>query len=271
MNLGIMTKSIREIWALTLLCALGAFIFEAIVSYVFWTYQEELTGDLLKIEFIRNLIESLIGSELGDQLDPRALDAMAWVHPLILSIVWAYEITVLTRMPAGEIDRGTIDVLLALPVSRWRIYGSETALWLLGGAVVLAAAVLGNYLGHLLVPPEARPELTHSLSVALNFYGIYLAVGAITLFMSALSDRRGRAVAAILTFVFASFLWNFLGQYWEPADTYAFLSLLNYYKPAPILRDGAVPLTDMAVLLSVATVFWVAGCITFVRRDVCTV
>ena len=64
---------------------------------------------------------------------------------------------------------------------------------------------------------------------------------------------------------------NFLAQFWEPAQSASFLSVLNYYTPLLILRDSGWPVGDMAVLVGCAVVFWVAGGIVFARRDICTV
>jgi len=45
--------------------------------------------------------------------------------------------------------------------------------------------------------------------VMANFFGVYLAVGGIAFLVSALSDRRGRAMAVVFAIVLASFLLNF--------------------------------------------------------------
>ena len=39
MNPGLLNKSIREGLGVTTLCCFGIMIFEALVSYIFWTYQ----------------------------------------------------------------------------------------------------------------------------------------------------------------------------------------------------------------------------------------
>ena len=56
MNRGLLNKSAREAFGVTLLCAGGLLIFEAMVAYVFWTYQKELTDELLQIEFLQDFI-----------------------------------------------------------------------------------------------------------------------------------------------------------------------------------------------------------------------
>ena len=130
---------------------------------------------------------------------------------------------------------------------------------------------IGNAIGTLLVADTSlRPEPGRVALVVLNLMCLYLAVGAVACFVASLSDRRGRAIGAVFVLVVASFLLNYLAQFWEPARRAAPLGLLRYYRPLVILRDGSFPARDVAVLLSAAVVLWVSGGLIFARRDLAT-
>ena len=271
MNAGLLNKSVREAFAVIAVCCIGIMVFEALMSYIFWSYQDEFAISIGSIEFIQDFINSMVGGRAGGAIGPGTLSSLAWVHPLVLSIVFALEITLCTRVPAGEIDRGTIDVLLALPVSRWAVYTAETVVWLGAGLALVSFAYLGSTLGYLWVPAEDRPEAQRIVFILVNLYCLYLSVGALSLMASALSDRRGRAIGIIFAVVLTLFLWNFLGQYFEPLDRVSFLNVFSYYKPMPILNDGTFPLRDTLVLLGCAVPLWISGGVIFSRRDICTV
>lgn len=268
---GLMNKTAYEVSALTFFCGVGLFIIEGILAPVFWIFQEDLTEDIMKLEFFRNMVSSLLGSDIGANMGPGLLVSLPWAHPLVLSILWAHTITFCTRMPAGEIDRATIDVLFSLPVSRWKVYISETIVWLGAGLAVILFAVLGCVFGNLFVPAEGHPDWSRLGYVVLNLYCLYLTIGAITWLMSVLSDRRGRAVGAAFGILVALFLWNFLEQYWSFAEQTSFLNPRSYYKPMPILTDGVVPVLDVSMLIACAVPIWIAGGVVFSRRDICTV
>ena len=70
--------------------------------------------------------------------------------------------------------------------------------------------------------------------------------------------------------VVASFLLNYRALFWARARRAAPLGLLRYYRPLIVLRDGALPARDLAVLLSSAVVFWGLGGLIFARRDLST-
>ncbi len=103
-----------------------------------------------------------------------------------------------------------------------------------------------------------------------NLFGVYAAVGGFALLVSSLSDRRRRAVAVVFALLLASFLLNFIAQYWEPAKPFAVLSVMNYYQPARIIQDGTFPRVDMLVLGGVAAGCWLLGGEILARRNIAT-
>lgn len=261
---------------MTLLLATAFVAIEAILAYVLPSYLDQFSAQLLQIEFFQSILKALLGTDVGDMLGPEALSALAWVHPVVLAIVWTQAVVFCTRVPAGEIDRGTIDVFFSLPVSRWAVYLAETVVFLAAGVLLLVMGLLGHRLGIISIDPANRPALSILLAVAINFYCLYLAVGGMAFLVSSLSDRRGRAIGIIFAILLASFLLNFLAQFWVVADHLSFLSVLSYYQPLVILRSSgslwsALPLGDMAVLAAIGMALWTAGGVCLARRDICTV
>ncbi len=271
MNRGLLLKSLVDARAVTVLLAVAMLLAEGVLSYVLPTVMQDFSGQLLQVPFFRTIISALLGADIGDTLVPETFIAIAWVHPVVLAILWTHAIVLCTRVPVGEIDRGTIDLLLSLPVSRWQVYVAETVVFLATGLAVLGMCMLGHRLGILSLAPQERPGLGRMMVIAANLYCLYMAVGGLAFLVSAASNRRGRAVAAVFGILLASFLLNFLAQFWSPAQTLSFLSLLNYYQPLPLVRTGQLPVGDMVILTGFAAVTWTTGGVWFARRDVCTV
>ncbi len=130
---GLLLKSMHEVWLVTLLCGCGLLVIKAILTYILPQVMTGMTEIFEQMPFVKSLITALLGSKTGDQITARTMQAFLWVHPVVLALIWGHEITLCTRIPAGEIDRGTIDVLLSWPVSRRQIYWAETIIWLVDG------------------------------------------------------------------------------------------------------------------------------------------
>ena len=270
MNRGLLGKAWRESWLATLFFGAGLALFELLLAYALLDFVDQMSAILTQVKFAQRVFHALLGTNLTDRLGPEVLESIAWVHPAVLALVWAHAIIYCTRVPAGEVDRGTIDVLLGLPVSRWQIYRNESLVWLGSGIAILLLAAAGNVLGRVIAATGPRIDSWRLAALIANLFSLYLAVGGLTWLVSALSDRRGRAMAVVFVFLLGSFLLNFLTQFWSMADRLSFLSLLHYYSPLLIMRDGLWPIRDVIVLFTVGGVLWVAGGVVFSRRDLAT-
>lgn len=270
MNRGLLAKACRETWAGTLLFALGLAVTETAEAYIHMHYREQLSFVWEQVAVLRPIVRGLLGPELAEQLGPATLLAMPWIHPIALTLLWAHAIAYCTRMPAGEVDRGTIDVLLGLSVSRWQVYRAYTLVWLGSGIALVILAAAGNTLGLRLAGQE-RIDARRLAILMTNLFGLYVAVGGMAWLASALSNQRGRAVGAALAVVLGSFLLNYLAQAWPLADRMSFLSILQYHRPLAILRDAAWPVRDIVILFGAGAALWMAGGVVFARRDLSTV
>lgn len=268
MNRGLLLKAWVELWPLSLLFALLLAGAEAVLSYVLPTYQRGVIGSVLsQSELAQSFLKALLGSDSPVGAGPELFMAIPWTHPAVLALVWAHAVISCTRMPAGEIDRGTIDLLMGLPVSRWNLYLSETAAWLIATAAILGVTFGANRAGVAFAPAELAPPAGRAAIVVVNLFAMLVAVGGFAFFVSSLSDRRGRAMTVVFVALLVSFLINFLAQMWKPAARLEWLSLLTYYRPVFALRDGRWPVADLGLLLGLGGALWAAGGVVFARRD----
>jgi ABC-2 type transport system permease protein len=270
-NRGLFIKSLRELAPPTLLLGGALFLVHMVMQIILPRVAEQARGQMMQMPFAQNIIKAMLGTETMPEAGPRLFLSIPWAHPVVMALVWAHAIIGATRLPAGEVDRGTIDILLGMPVSRWRLFVTDSAAWALCGAAVLLAGLAGNQVGAMTVSPEQRAQVPRLLMVLVNLWTFYAAVGGLAWLMSALSDRRGKAMTGAFVFVLASFLLNYLAQLWEPMERLGFLSALRYYRPLFILNDGAWPGRDVAVLGASAAVLWGAAGVAFARRDLSTI
>jgi len=271
MNLGLMLKTVREVWAVTLIFAMGVALFEGFLTYIIPTYFDQFAGHMLEIKFVRNIITAMLGSDIGEKIGPAAMLSFSWVHPVLLMTLWGQEITLCTRTPAGEIDRGTIDVWLGLPVSRWQLYISETFIWLSTGLLLVLAAFASHLFIRSFVAEDMRLPVDRVIIVVINLYAMYIAFGGIVWLVSALSNRNGKVMGICFALMLGSILLNFIITMWEPARSIQFLSILDYYRPWKIFQSDTWPVRDIITLMTTGLAFWLAGAWVFVRRDICTV
>lgn len=221
---SLLTKIFWEARWPTLLFGLGL----AIVMGLLTALLPRVLGDIHlvfeKLPFVKPLVTALLGMDPGKQLSAAMSQAFLWVHPTVLSLIWAHEVMFCTRMPAGEIDRGTVDFLLGLPISRWQLFLAESIGWIVSGLFILSCGFFGHWIVELLAETEMRPAWSSTAYVMINLLAVYFAVGSLCLLVSTLSDRRNRAIGVIFAILLFSFLINFLAQFWDPLSGTAKLS-----------------------------------------------
>ncbi|QOJ00536.1 MAG: ABC transporter permease subunit [Phycisphaeraceae bacterium] len=273
MNLGLLLRAWREtLWtSLVFAGVLGAV--SAIFAYALPRVQARFMQRSFVPPAVREFRDALFGFDSAGAGVSEVAFSIAWSHPVILALLSAHAIVVCTRLPAGEIERGTADVLFALPVSRLKLYASETAAWLGVALLVLGAIPLGSYVGSRFIDPAYRPDWSRLGVVFVNLAFVYAAIGCGSLLAATLTDRRTRAVLAVVIATVFSILINFLYTL-DPALAFtkklAFLSVLDYYRPIRTLMDGTWPVRDLAILGGVVAGFWALAAAHFVRRDLTT-
>lgn len=271
MNAGLLRKTLRETWATTLAVGIGLFLFELLIAFVLPDFEESLSEVFQRLKFVQHIFAALLGAELDDAVGPEALSAMRWVHPFVLTLLWAHAIILGTRLPAGEIDRGTIDILLSLPARRRTFYFSESLVWLLSGAAIIFLTALGvlvgTYAGRFEQPVSPRIQFI----IYVNLMLLYAAVGGLAFLASSLANHRGRAAAVVFGVVAASFVINTLSSFNKTLAQFSFLGVLRYYRPMVIMSRDAWPWSDLAILFIAALGFWALGAWFFSRRDIYTV
>jgi len=267
---GLIEKTARETWrTVALTCAALGLVMGLFVQ-ILPQFQQGLNDIILQVPFIRALISGLLGMDVSSGLTPRLLLVIVWSHPIVLSIVWGLALVLCTRVPAAEIERGTIDVLLGWPVSRRAVYLSEGLVCLAAGALLLASGLLGFAISTSTLSDEVRPDLGGTLFTLANLFALYLAVAGIAQCIASACDRRGQALGLAVAVLLASYLLSFLSTLWAPAGRLAFLSCVHYYQPAQVMLGGGFPLRDVLVLLVGGATLWALGGAVWSRRSVLT-
>jgi len=268
---GLLSKIVAEVlWPVLWFC-LGLFVIMGLLTALLPKVLGNIHEVFDNMPLVKPLITALLGVDPGNQISAQLSQAFLWTHPTLLTLLWAHELMYCSRMPAGEIDRGTADFLLCQPVTRVQIFLAESIGWLVSGAVILSCGCAGHLLASGFVHPEMRLPFRSALLVLGNLAAVYLAVGGLAFLLSACSDRRGRAVGIVFAVLLLSFLLNFLAQFQEWAKSISWLSIMEYYRPAIVIQSGLFPTLDVQTLLGLAAFSWTTALVVFHRRSICTV
>ncbi|MFO0839516.1 MAG: ABC transporter permease subunit [Phycisphaerae bacterium] len=269
MNFGVIYKTLRDSRWQLLCLPLLIVVFEMLFFRAIGEIHDSSGGmDLVRIPFVRRFLQTLLGADLLENLTATGVASLGFAHPIVYASTWTLLLTIGSRVIAGEIDRGTADLQFALPVSRAASYASHSIVMLAAVALTSVAPLIGAALAARVFPLWEPIDLGRLSLLITNLAALNLSICGITLLASAMSSRRGSPIAVLLALLLGSFLLNFLAQIWQPAKDVAFLGLLSYYKPLPIISRGVWPVYEMMVLVCIGVGSWFAGLACFSRRDI---
>jgi ABC-2 type transport system permease protein len=251
-------------------------------------------GDLERILFQGpgKLMQTLMGGEsirINSTLD---MLSIGYVHPLIQAIFCIWAIGRAAGAITGEIDRGTMELLLAQPIARWRVVAAHFLVDLATIPLLCLSLWAGTWLGTWLVGmlslEAPRGMLVQAVDPRLfgpalgNVGALIFAVGGYTMALSAAGRFRGRVLGIAVLATLVQFLVNVVGQLWDLIEPLRQFTVFYYYQPQQVvLKDrwtvtvgqlanggaAGIQVPAVAVLLAVGLIGYAVALWTFCRRD----
>jgi ABC-2 type transport system permease protein len=224
------------------------------------------------------MIEKLIGGDritIGQGLDSLTI---GYVHPLLLTILAVWAVGRVAGAIAGELDKGTMELLLAQPLARWRLIVSHLAVDCLTIPILCgcmwAGTTLGCYAFGLIdmTVDDRQPVDPRLFGPALfNIAALLFAIGGYTMAISSAGRSRARVLGIAVVLTLLQFLINLLGQTWQGVEFLRPWTIFYYYQPQALImgfdratEDG---IRNILTLLAVGTVGYGAALVIFCRRD----
>ena len=187
-------------------------------------------------------------------------------HPIAIAMIAVFAVGATSMAIAGERQRGTLEVLLARPVSRTAVYVSITLALLVVVAVVVAALIAGFVAGASLQDVLDDLPLEHLPMVWLNGFLLWGAFATFGLAASVTFDRPGPAIGLTLAYLLVHYFFEILGSLWQEAEWTQEYSLFHHFNPTEILAGAAEPI-DLLILGLAFLIPIAYALIVFPRRD----
>lgn len=202
----------------------------------------------------------------GDVFSLGGSVAIGFIHPIAIVLIAIFAIGFTTTAVAGERQRGTLEVILARPVSRRSLYATELAAALVFVGLVLLGAIVGTLVGSILSGAIGELAIERLPLLWLNGFLLWGAIAAISLAASVSFDRLTPALGITLAIVVVSYFLEILGSLWPDAKGLQPFSLFHYLTAREVLA-GSVDWFSFALLAVVAGAAIGVALIVFPRRD----
>lgn len=189
------------------------------------------------------------------------IELFTFIVPLL---VFAIGLTSAGAATAGEEERGTLELLLANPVRRWRIVLEK----FVAMVITTAALVTGIWIALAVTASVFDIDLAlDRVAAALASAGLLgLAIGALAMTLGALTGSRTVSIGLALAVAVGGFFLNALGPLVEGLKEWRPLSPHYQYIGYDPLANG-LDIGHATVLAAIAAVFVLVAMVAFERRD----
>ncbi|NHX36842.1 MULTISPECIES: ABC transporter permease subunit [Halolamina] len=242
--------------------SVGISLLAAFAVWAYPSYSEAMDMEQLREAFPEPMIQAFNIQTMASLEGFLAVELYMFGWIILLGLYMAYSAA---SIVADDVDRGRMDTLLSMPVSRPRLAIERFAA--LGVPILMVNVVTPVVV---LVSADLIGESLSAVDViALHLLSIpYLfACAGIGLLASVLFDRASIAQRVALGVTFGIYLVESLLRGTE-YEALGVIAPMRYFDPNEVLLDGTYDLVGAAVLLGMTAVLLVVSQVIFVRRDI---
>jgi ABC-2 type transport system permease protein len=187
-------------------------------------------------------------------------------HPMAIAFLGIFAVGTTTGAIAGERERGTLEVLLARPLSRRSLYVTLAIAVAVLLAVELASLLGGLWTGILLTDLGDQVDGSAFWLVFVNGLLLWGAFAAFGLAASVSFDRHAPAIGLALAYLLVNYFLEILGSLWTDVSWSQEYSLFHHFQPAELLTGKADP-ADFVILALAIAIPMIYALVVFPRRD----
>jgi len=197
--------------------------------------------------------------------------ALAFVDPVVVLAATVWGITRGSDAVSGQLERGTMEMVLAAPVRRVAVFVTQ-ALATNAAAALLCTVLWGAVWAAITLGPWAgKVDPLRFLPAAANVFGLMVCMAGISAGVSAADSYRWRTVGILCGFYVFSILAKLVGRLSSPLWWVGYFSFLNAYEPQRLVGDAAESWRLLAVydtvLIGAGVIAYAIGAVLFARRD----
>jgi ABC-2 type transport system permease protein len=259
--LGFWARRILPMWTFI---ALVIFLFQFAICAI--VHDNESVKTFLKfLDVLPSFIKTTLGGDMLRAGNVPGLIAIGYQHPLVLFLYLLFAVGAPATLLSGEVQRGTMELILSRPVTKTQVYVCASGLTLGGMVSLVLVMFLGTVVATRLYDFGQPIPLDLFFRIAVNGGLLAGAAGAIALLVAGVSAGRSLAVGLTVALMVLNYFTWVVAQWW-PRLAFLKPATLFYYVNGFKL-DRGWPLGDMAVLAGVILAGSIIGGVVWQRRD----
>ena len=256
-------------WTLRILpawCLIAFMIFLFQIAVCGIVHDNERVKAMLQYIDMLPFIKAFIGGDALQFGNIASLIAIGYQEPFVLLLYMLFAVGVPTALLAGEIQRGTMELILSRQTTKTHVYICAGLITVAGMYALVIVMFTGTVAATRLYDFDQAVPLYSFFKIAIVSGMLASAVGGIAL-LAAACFRRGLAVSLTVAYLVVNYFISMIADWWPRMKWLEPTTIFNYVDGPAIFGKSGWPVGDMCVLLSLLAVSTVLGGIIWSRRD----
>ncbi len=233
--------------------------------------------------FMPEFVEPLLPVPFSQIATAAGRIAVAYDDPIVLLVVTVWALSRGSDAVSGELNRGTMEMVLAQPVTRLGVLLSHAGMTLGGAAVLAAVAWSGTSVGLAMIAVEEPIPTRVFIPAALNLFAFTAFLAGLTTMVSSATSYRSRTLGMVGGFYAVSMVVKIIGRavpHWHWLSNFSFFTP---FEPQALVGNaskawtfwvpkakGSFELGGLgydSILIGLGLLAYVAAAAIFHRRD----
>jgi ABC-2 type transport system permease protein len=272
MNRALWKKAVADAWRQGLVSCLLLFGFSLLFVWLMKQIPAGAFGTMLRWlpDFFRDIVQVPIAA----LATPLGQLSVLYVHVVTILVCVGWALGRGSDSIAGEIGRGTMDLVLSLPIRRPAVIVAPAVVAALGGSLIVASLWLGAAVGLRLMHFDGGVSPLGLLPGAINLWCMVFCLTGITTLVSSLGRDRWRTIAVAAGVYVLSLIVEMVRRIWKAGDVLKYATFLSAFRPQELILvarpDESIALRCNGALLAVGLLCYLAAAIILARRDIPT-
>lgn len=259
---SIFIKTLHEKRWMMLFWCLGVAAMALITMTLYPSFKEG--GFDQALQNLPKQLQALVGNIAENKTVPGYIgqQIFAFRIPLVTLVMG---VILFSGLIAGDEKEGTLQTLLAQPVSRSRVFIEKFLAGMLTSFVICTGAIIGILVALMII--NERVNFTRLLQATVEVWLLSLVFGTIAFALGAITGKRSIASGVAGLFAFGSYLISSLATNVSSLDSLQKFIPFHYYNH-PLTAISGLDTSNALVLTGIIVTMVLVSWIVFTRRDI---
>lgn len=269
-NLALWKRAVREAWVqLAVSCGLLA-AFGWLFVWLMSLFDVGLFSAVLNM--LPDFVQPLLGVPLADLATPAGRLSFLYVHVVTLLVCIGWAAGRGSDAVGGRIGRGTMELLVTLPVRRVTVLVIPSVVSTVGAALLALSVWVGSWLGLRWVELDAGLSVSRFLPAVVNLFALTFCLSGLATFLSSWDRDRWRTIWLVGGLFVVSAIVEMVSRLWKTGAWLKYTTFLTAFEPQrlALMKSGVwqASLSYDGTLVALGLLGYLAAALVFALRDI---